>query len=62
MSIVAVRIYDDRIEVAADSIMVRGWTQTNKYSKLHFINDMYDKYRKSERRLWKSSGFLPAQV
>lgn len=41
MSIVAVRIYDDKIEVAADSIMVRGWTQTNKYSKLHFINDMY---------------------
>ena len=28
----------------------------------HFINDMYDKYRKSGRRLWKSSGFLPAQV
>lgn len=41
MSVVAVRIYDEKIEVAADSIMVRGWTQTNKYSKLHFINDMY---------------------
>ena len=41
MSVVAVKIYEDKIEVAADSIMVKGWTQTNKYSKLHFINDMY---------------------
>jgi len=43
MSIVAVKVYDDKIVVGSDSIMVRGYTQTkseNKFSKLVKTNDM----------------------
>lgn len=38
MSVVACRVYPDRIEIAADSIAVRGWTQSKganvNYSKV----------------------------
>jgi len=44
MSVVACRIYDDRIEIAADSITVKGYTQakgtTSKFAKLIQVNDM----------------------
>lgn len=44
MSVVACRIYDDRIEIASDSITVRGHTQTkgetSKLAKLVQINSM----------------------
>ncbi len=35
MSVVAARVYDDRIEVAADSICVRGWSKMNSAEKKH---------------------------
>lgn len=42
MSVVACRVLNDRIEIAADSITVRGWSQTRnenyKYAKLTQIN------------------------
>lgn len=44
MSIVAVKVTPTCIELASDSIMVRGYTQSksiNKYSKLVKINDMF---------------------
>lgn len=44
MSIVAVKIYEDRIAIASDSITVRGWTQSksrNSHSKLVCINNLY---------------------
>lgn len=43
MSVVAARVYDDRIEVAADSIIVYGddgAKRTGTFSKLERINDM----------------------
>ena len=44
MSIVCCKVYDDRIEMASDSIGVRGWTQNRGeniiYSKLTKINDI----------------------
>lgn len=43
MSIVAVKVSTDKIEIASDSITVRGWTQSkdsNKFSKLVKINDI----------------------
>lgn len=44
MSVVVVRVQSDKIEIAADSISVRGWTQSkdsNKFSKLVKINDLF---------------------
>ena len=44
MSIVAVKVTDKCIELASDSIMVKGYTQSrsiNKYSKLIKVNDMF---------------------
>ena len=44
MSIVAVKVTDACIELASDSIQVRGYTQSksiNKYSKMVKINDMF---------------------
>ena len=43
MSVVAVKIYKDKITIAADSIMCSGYTNINyakKFSKLVEINDM----------------------
>ncbi len=43
MSVIAVTARGGKIEIAADSIIVRGWTQstdTNKYSKLVKVNDL----------------------
>lgn len=43
MSVVACRVYDNRIEIASDSITVRGWSQTkgeNKHGKLFQSNGM----------------------
>lgn len=44
MSVVACRVYDDRIEIAADSISVRGWSQLKgdnlRYAKLTKVNGM----------------------
>ncbi len=43
MSVIAVKILPDVIEIASDSITVRGWTQsksTNSYSKLTQVNGM----------------------
>ena len=42
MSVVAVRVYDDKIIVAADSIVCRGWSKTTKgdFSKLNQDNGM----------------------
>ena len=41
MSVVAAKVYDNRIVIAADSILVRyGMTKENNYSKLEYINGM----------------------
>lgn len=42
MSVIAARVYKDRIVMAADSIMVRGWSKstTSSFSKLNEVNDM----------------------
>lgn len=42
MSVVAVRVYDDKICVAADSIMCHGWSKNTKgdFSKIHRDNGM----------------------
>ena len=41
MSVVAGKIYEDKLVVAADSIVVRGWSKrTDNFSKLVSINDM----------------------
>jgi len=43
MSVVCCRIYPDSIEIASDSIIVTGWTQSksnNDYSKLIQVNGM----------------------
>jgi len=44
MSVVVVKVQPNKIEIAADSITVRGWTQSkdsNKFSKLVKINDLF---------------------
>lgn len=44
MSVVAVKVFPDKITIASDSITVRGWTQSkdnNKFSKLVEINGLY---------------------
>ena len=43
-------------------VLMRNAIRMYYYFRTHFINDMCDKYRKSERHLWKSSGFLLVQV
>ena len=44
MSVVAAKVYEDRIEIAADSICVRGWSKMNsaekKTTKLFRYNDI----------------------
>ena len=42
MSVVAARVYNDRIVMAADSIVVRGWSKDTKrdFSKINEINGM----------------------
>lgn len=41
MSVVAARVYQDKIVVAADSILVKGWSKrTGNFAKLEFINEM----------------------
>lgn len=43
MSVVACRVYEDRIEIASDSIILSGWTQEKQkdfYSKLVEVNRM----------------------
>jgi ATP-dependent protease HslVU (ClpYQ) peptidase subunit len=44
MSVVAVKVYKDRIEVASDSITVKGWSKVpqseNKFVKMQKINEM----------------------
>ena len=41
MSVVAAKVYNDHIEVAADSIVIRGgMKRTGTFSKLECINDM----------------------
>lgn len=43
MSIVVVKVLPEKIEIASDSITVRGWTQsrsTNSFSKLVKVNDL----------------------
>jgi ATP-dependent protease HslVU (ClpYQ) peptidase subunit len=43
MSIVAVKVNKDTIDIASDSIIVRGWSQSksiNKYAKLIEVNNM----------------------
>jgi ATP-dependent protease HslVU (ClpYQ) peptidase subunit len=44
MSVVVVKVQPNKIEIASDSITVRGWTQSkdsNKFSKLIKINDLF---------------------
>ena len=44
MSVVVVKVQLDKIDIAADSITVRGWTQSkdsNKFSKLAKINGLF---------------------
>lgn len=41
MSVIAARVYTDRITVAADSILVKGWSKrNNNFSKILNINGM----------------------
>ena len=41
MSVIAARVYQDKIVVAADSIIVHGWSKrTANFSKLEYINEM----------------------
>ena len=42
MSVVCVKVYDDRIEIASDSIIVKGYSMRSDsgFSKLSKINDM----------------------
>ena len=41
MSVIAGKVYDDKIIVAADSIIVRGWDlKRTGFSKLAYINEM----------------------
>ena len=44
MSVVAVKVLKDKIEVASDSIAVKGWSKIpsaeNKFTKMQKINDM----------------------
>ena len=43
MSVISCRVYDDKIEIASDSILVKGYTQNksiNSFSKLFEVNGM----------------------
>lgn len=41
MSVVAAKVYADRVTMAADSIMTKGWSKTNNnFVKINEINDM----------------------
>lgn len=41
MSVIAGKVYNDKIIIAADSILVKGWSKrTGNFSKLAEINDM----------------------
>lgn len=41
MSVIAARVYQDKIVVAADSIIMHGWSKrTANFSKLEYINEM----------------------
>lgn len=41
MSVIAGKVYNDKIVVAADSIVVKGWSKrTGNFAKLLEINDM----------------------
>ena len=42
MSVVCVRVYDDKIQIAADSILTRGWSKRtdSKFAKLARINNI----------------------
>lgn len=41
MSVVAAKVYADRVTMAADSIMIKGWSKTNNnFVKINEINDM----------------------
>lgn len=41
MSVVAAKVYKDKIAIAADSILVKGWSKRNaNFSKIAEINDM----------------------
>lgn len=42
MSVVAVKVFDDRIEIAADSILCNGWSKKtdNNFNKIEKVNDM----------------------
>jgi hypothetical protein len=44
MSVVCCKVYEDKIEIASDSILVRWWTQTkdknHKRAKLFEVNDL----------------------
>lgn len=41
MSVVAAKVYDNKVVIAADSIIVRGWSKRNtNFSKIADINGM----------------------
>ena len=41
MSVIAGKVYNDKIIIAADSILVKGWSKrTGNFAKLLEINDM----------------------
>lgn len=41
MSVIAAKVYNDKVVVAADSILVKGWSKRNaNFSKLACINNM----------------------
>lgn len=40
MSVIAGKVYSDKIIMAADSIIVRGWSKRTNFSKIATINDM----------------------
>ena len=40
MSVIAGKVYGDKIVIAADSIICRGWMKQTGYAKLHEVNGM----------------------
>lgn len=40
MSVIAGKVYADKIVIAADSIVIRGWSKKTNFSKLLQVNDM----------------------
>ena len=40
MSVIAGKVYKNKIELAGDSIITRGWSKRNSFVKLMQINDM----------------------